>query len=591
MKILSIKSCLIVALLGIIQVTVNAGTDKQDYTLRFKSGDFLPNEKQYSSLVDLSGNSVDTAIVQFYTLPSAQELAKSGYVPLYYVPNNAVIAQLPDHFKPSDDPNIRWVGSLTREQKISPRAEQAMLRNSSQREHYLVYFFSNSGSQSIDAVIQSRGLSQQKIDGLPNNVRVIEMNSAQVSGVADLANVFWLMPAPQQLMVDSRVGFCLGPVSQYGPIPNFVAATDGWDGPGLGSSDLLYHFVNDTPDIGGVLEYDEFRDAFAEWARHADLSFTETALANQNSSFDILFGAGNHGDPFPFDGPNGVLAHAYYSPTINPDPIAGDMHFDEDETWRIGANFDMFSVALHEAGHSLGLNHTDVPGSVMLPIYAGVVTELAADDIAGIQSIYAPAPTGSDLDNDGIDDNADNCIERANTDQRDTDGDGYGNTCDADLNNDRIVNFLDLGLMQAVFFTSDPDADFNGDGFVNFLDLGIMKLLFFEPPGPSAVGMLPPSVPTLSINADGMGGGIAFDIDGNFEVVWNRPADAVTFNLQRYREVPTGSNLTEFNGLTLTFKLETNRPNGLYEYRVQACDANGLCSAFSAGSFVEVDRF
>ncbi len=67
----------------------------------------------------------------------------------------------------------------------------------------------------------------------------------------------------------------------------------------------------------------------------------------------------------------------------------------------------------------------------------------------------------------------------------DTDGDGFGNLCDADLNNDCIVNAVDLGLFRAVFFTSDPDADFDGDIVVNATDLGRLKLGFFNAPGPS----------------------------------------------------------------------------------------------------------
>jgi len=93
-----------------------------------------------------------------------------------------------------------------------------------------------------------------------------------------------------------------------------------------------------------------------------------------------------------------------------------------------------------------------------------------------------------DSDGDGVSDSADNCTAVSNADQRDTSGDGYGNICDPDLNGDGAVNFVDLGLLKSVFFTSDADADLNGDGAVNFIDLGIMKSMFFQPPGPSCCG-------------------------------------------------------------------------------------------------------
>jgi hypothetical protein len=92
-----------------------------------------------------------------------------------------------------------------------------------------------------------------------------------------------------------------------------------------------------------------------------------------------------------------------------------------------------------------------------------------------------------DSDSDGIPDDVDNCTERANADQRDTDGDGYGNRCDPDFNGDGVVNFVDLGVMKDVFFSNDADADLDGDGAVNFGDLGILKGYFFDPPGPSGL--------------------------------------------------------------------------------------------------------
>lgn len=96
--------------------------------------------------------------------------------------------------------------------------------------------------------------------------------------------------------------------------------------------------------------------------------------------------------------------------------------------------------------------------------------------------------TGLDTDDDGIPDTADNCLAVANPGQRDSNGDGFGNRCDPDLNDDLIVNALDLGLIKLVFFTSAADADLDGDGAVNAVGLGIMKSYFFQPPGPAGTG-------------------------------------------------------------------------------------------------------
>ncbi len=93
----------------------------------------------------------------------------------------------------------------------------------------------------------------------------------------------------------------------------------------------------------------------------------------------------------------------------------------------------------------------------------------------------------ADADADGVANRLDNCSELANPAQIDADGDGFGNACDADLNNSCVVNVADLGLMRTVFFTADPVADFNGDGVVNVIDLAILRSAFFAPPGPSGL--------------------------------------------------------------------------------------------------------
>ena len=49
---------------------------------------------------------------------------------------------------------------------------------------------------------------------------------------------------------------------------------------------------------------------------------------------------------------------------------------------------DLVTVAAHEFGHSLGLRHSNVNGSMMFPSYSGARRYLHADDIAGIRNIY-----------------------------------------------------------------------------------------------------------------------------------------------------------------------------------------------------------
>lgn len=134
------------------------------------------------------------------------------------------------------------------------------------------------------------------------------------------------------------------------------------------------------------------------------LAFLEVCNGN-NADIVFLWGTINHGDPNPicypefglgpFDGLNGVLAHSMGGPGPNDCGIqAGDIHFDDDEDWTIalGNNssqpIDLLTVAAHEIGHSLGLFHTNVSGSLMEENYIGSHRFLGTDDIAGIQSIY-----------------------------------------------------------------------------------------------------------------------------------------------------------------------------------------------------------
>jgi hypothetical protein len=70
------------------------------------------------------------------------------------------------------------------------------------------------------------------------------------------------------------------------------------------------------------------------------------------------------------------------------------MHLNEDQDWHIGTDIDLYTVALHEAGHALGLGHTDDPSTIMYPYYrfgAG----LSSGDIAGVQALYGSPDTAT----------------------------------------------------------------------------------------------------------------------------------------------------------------------------------------------------
>ncbi len=152
---------------------------------------------------------------------------------------------------------------------------------------------------------------------------------------------------------------------------------------------------NLSGDLSGAEQFFAMSYAFGTWSGVSALELVrEDCSAGPN--IRAGFHTGYHwdwswaGDFSSFDGTGGVLAHAFA-------PSLGYLHFDDDETWTrslrtgtVAQPIDLDTVALHEAGHALGLDHSTVGSSVMDGGYGGSLRDLDPDDVAGMQFLYGP---------------------------------------------------------------------------------------------------------------------------------------------------------------------------------------------------------
>ncbi|XP_051011708.1 stromelysin-1 [Acomys russatus] len=159
---------------------------------------------------------------------------------------------------------------------------------------------------------------------------------------------------------------------------------------------ITYRIVNYTPDLPRESVDSAIERALRVWEEVTPLTFSR--MSEGEADIMISFAVGEHGDFVPFDGPGTVLAHAF-APGLG---INGDAHFDDDEQWTedtTGTN--LFLVAAHELGHSLGLFHSAKAEALMYPVYKSSSDlarfHLSQDDVEGIQSLYGPPPASPDV--------------------------------------------------------------------------------------------------------------------------------------------------------------------------------------------------
>lgn len=338
-------------------------------------------------------------VLQFEQAPNAAvlaALASRGITVLGDVPENGVLASLEgradvvglgiiyaDRFEPAD--------------KISPlitgRAS-ASGTASGPAGYYLVEFYSDVNLSDARALILNAGLQlQDNPDMNPQQLLVFTPTIPALAVLQTLAvndPVAYIFPASSNLVNGVPAAPYAGALTTNGSVGQSIPTYGpGWGGGTTDAVTLNYVFSQLTEKLPPTTTQAAIERAMTEWAKVINITWQNSTSATADRTVNILFATGAHGDGFPFNGPGGILAHTFYPAPPNPEPIAGDVHFDDSQSWQSGADIDVFSVALHELGHSLGLGHSDNPADVMYPYYK-MVSTLAAGDVAAILTLYAP---------------------------------------------------------------------------------------------------------------------------------------------------------------------------------------------------------
>jgi hypothetical protein len=175
------------------------------------------------------------------------------------------------------------------------------------------------------------------------------------------------------LLRSARCGVPDG-IPRFDPSDKFDISTFKWN-----ITNLTYFLVGSTPPGASAT----IAAGFATWMQYTGLSFS--TLNSTSANIYLSFGT-------PIVHPNALAE------TTFPVSGSGETHaqivFNNTVNWSTsgtpGPNqYDLRTVATHEIGHALGINHSSFSNAIMFPTLAlGTVIPINLDDMAAISTIY-----------------------------------------------------------------------------------------------------------------------------------------------------------------------------------------------------------